>query len=134
MKNKPYSIQSPKEGWSWETPPDPIPEEQIKETVTADVIVIGGGISGLAGSTRLAQKGLKVITIDKCDAAGGHGWQIAMLDSPLMRKMGKKIDKYEFVRRWLDVSGNQPNEDMLWLFVNNSPKVFNWLMGVLCCL
>ena len=131
MKNKPYSNQSPKEGWSWETPPDKIPEEQVKETLTSDVVVIGAGISGLAASTRLAQKGLKVITLDKCDAAGGHGWQIAMLDSPLMRKMGKKIDKYEFVRRWLDVSGNQPNEDMVWLFVNNSPKVFNWLMGVL---
>ena len=24
MKNKPYSNQSPKEGWSWETPPDKI--------------------------------------------------------------------------------------------------------------
>jgi len=131
MKNKPYSNQSPKEGWSWETPPDKIPEEQVKETLTSDVIVIGAGISGLAASTRLAQKSLKVITLDKCDAAGGHGWQIAMLDSPLMRKMGKKIDKSEFVRRWLDVSGNQPNEDMVWLFVNNSPKVFNWLMDVL---
>ena len=33
MQAKPYSIQSPKHGWSWETPPDPIPEEQIDETL-----------------------------------------------------------------------------------------------------
>ena len=59
MKNKPYSNQSPKEGWSWETPPDKIPEEQVKETLTSDVVVIGAGISGLAASTRLAQRVLR---------------------------------------------------------------------------
>ena len=131
MNAKPYSCRSPKRGWSWETPPAPVPEEEIKETITTDVVVIGGGISGLAASTRLGQKGLKVITLDKCAAAGGHGWQIAALDSPVMRQYGKSIDKYEFVRRWLDVSGNQPNEDMLWLFVNNSPKVIDWLLEIL---
>ena len=128
MEPKPYSRLSPKEGWSWETPPEKIPEEKISETVERDVIVVGGGISGLAASARLGQKGLSVITLDKCAAPGGHGWQIAALDSPVMRQYGKKIDKYEFVRRWLDVSGNQPNEDMLWLFVNNSPKVIDWLL------
>ena len=131
MKAKPYSCQSTKQGWSWETPPEPVPEEQIKETITTEVVVIGGGISGLAASTRLAQKGLKVLTLDKCAQAGAHGWQVAVLDSPVMRRMGKTIDKYELVRRWMDVSGNQPNEDMLWLYINNSPKVIDWLQDIL---
>ena len=65
MNAKPYSNRSPKRGWSWETPPDPIPEEQIAETIERDVVVVGGGISGLAASTRLAQKGLRVVTLDK---------------------------------------------------------------------
>ncbi|MBR2831813.1 MAG: FAD-binding protein [Oscillospiraceae bacterium] len=128
MEPKPYSRLSPKRGWSWETPPDPVPEEQIAETLERDVVIVGGGISGLAAGARLGQKGVGVVILDKCAAAGGHGWQIAALDSPVMRRYGKKIDKYEFVRRWLDVSGNQPNEDMLWLFVNNSPKVIDWLL------
>ncbi len=130
LETKPYSRLSPKRGWSWETPPDPVPEEQIVETLSRDVVVIGGGISGLAASTRCAQKGLSVVTLDKCAAAGGHGWQIAALDSPVMREQGKRIDKYEFVRNWLEVSGNQPNEDMVWLFVNNSPKVIDWLLSL----
>lgn len=130
MEQKPYSRLSPKRGWSWETPPEPIAEELITETVETDVVVIGGGISGLAASTRLLQKGLSVILLDKCAAAGGHGWQVAALDSDLMRERGKHIDKYEFVRNWLEVSGNQPNEDMLWLFVNNSPKVIAWLRSL----
>jgi len=29
--------------YSWETPPDPIPDSEIKETVEADVVVVGAG-------------------------------------------------------------------------------------------
>ena len=65
LKMKFYSMQSPHKGYSWETPPDPVPESDIAETVTAEVLVIGGGISGLAASARCADKGLKVITLDK---------------------------------------------------------------------
>ena len=130
METKPYSGLSPKRGWSWETPPEKVSEELIKETVERDVVVIGGGISGLSASARCLQKGLSVMTLDKCAAAGGHGWQIAALDSPVMRERGKSIDKYEFVRNWLDISGNQPNEDMLWLFIKNSPRVIEWLRSM----
>lgn len=32
--------------YSWETPPAPIPASQIKETVEADVVVVGSGLAG----------------------------------------------------------------------------------------
>ena len=58
LEMKFYSNRSPKKGYSWETPPQPIPEDQIAETVTTEVLVIGGGISGLAASARCVDKGL----------------------------------------------------------------------------
>ena len=45
MKTKSYSNLSPKRGWSWETLPEPVPEELISETIEADVAIVGGGIS-----------------------------------------------------------------------------------------
>jgi hypothetical protein len=51
-----YSNLSPKRGWSWETPPEKIPEEKIAGTLEADVAIIGGGISGLAAGARCAQR------------------------------------------------------------------------------
>ena len=36
--------------YSWETPPAPIPDSQIKEKVTADILVIGCGISGITAA------------------------------------------------------------------------------------
>ena len=52
LEMKFYSNRSPKKGYSWETPPEPIPEADIAETVTTEVLVIGGGISGLAAGAR----------------------------------------------------------------------------------
>ena len=37
LEMKFYSNRSPKKGYSWETPPEPIPEDQIAETVTTEV-------------------------------------------------------------------------------------------------
>jgi fumarate reductase flavoprotein subunit len=45
--------------------PAPIPDSEIAETMTADVVVIGGGISGLAAAARITYKGLSCIVIDK---------------------------------------------------------------------
>jgi hypothetical protein len=36
----------PEEGYSWETPPAPIPESDIAEAFEADAVIVGGGISG----------------------------------------------------------------------------------------
>jgi hypothetical protein len=41
---------------------------------------------------------------------------------PRHARAGKRIDKYEFVRNWLEVSGNQPNEDMVWSVRQQQPE------------
>ena len=42
-----YSNRSPKKGYSWETPPEPIAEADIAETVTTEVLILGGGIANI---------------------------------------------------------------------------------------
>ena len=74
-----YSNRSPKKGYSWETPPAPIPEADIAETVKTEVLVIGGGISGLAASARCADRGMKVVTLDKNEKMFALAGQIAAL-------------------------------------------------------
>ncbi|NLB29514.1 MAG: hypothetical protein GX823_04745, partial [Clostridiales bacterium] len=34
--------------WTFEIPPDPIPDSQILETVEAELVVLGEGMSGLS--------------------------------------------------------------------------------------
>jgi succinate dehydrogenase/fumarate reductase flavoprotein subunit len=116
--------------WSWEMPPDPIPEEQISETVEADAIIIGGGISGLATAARATELGLKVIVIEKTGGFVAHGGEVSSIGSSVQRAYGVHVDKYQFARDWMRISGSRVNEDLLWLFINRSEEAFEWLLGL----
>ena len=48
----------------------------------------------------------------------------------VMRKLGIKIDKQEFARRWMHTSGSRVNEDLLWLFINKSEEAVLWLLDL----
>jgi heterodisulfide reductase subunit A len=54
--------------------------EQLKKNLAAgnfgDVLVVGGGVSGVQASLDLATAGFKVYLVDKAPAIGGHMAQL----------------------------------------------------------
>jgi len=130
LEMKFYSMRSPKRGYSWETPPEPIAEAEIAETVTGEVLVIGGGISGLAASARCADKGLQVVTLDKNAKMFALAGQIAAVNSRVMAEKGISIDKKMLAADWLKMSGSRVQEELLWLFINRSAEGFHWLLDL----
>ena len=116
--------------WSWETQPDPIPEAEISETIEADAIIVGGGISGLATAAHATELGLKVIVIEKTAGFVAHGMEVSSVGSSVQRRYGVNIDKKEFARSWIQASGNRANEELVWLFVNRSEEAFEWLLSL----
>ena len=84
--------------YPWGTPPPKIDESLITETVTADVAVIGGGISGLAAGARCTQLGMSVVVVDKFSGLVSHGAHIASVGSRCQRENGVIIDKKQFAR------------------------------------
>ena len=116
--------------WSWETPPDPIPEDQISETIEADAIIVGGGISGLATAAHATQLGLKVIVIEKTSGFFARGMEISSVGSSVQRRYGVNIDKAQFARDWIQACGSRVKEELVWLFVNRSEEAFEWLLGL----
>ncbi|MCL2226509.1 MAG: FAD-binding protein [Oscillospiraceae bacterium] len=123
-----YGSHSPKRGYSWETPPENIPESHIKETLEADVVVVGGGISGLAAAARCSAKGLSCIVIDKNKSLVAIGAQIAAINTKTMADKGIHIDKAQLAADWLKVSGSRVEEKLLWIFINRSAEGFEWMM------
>lgn len=128
MEPKSYSNLSTKRGWSWETPPEDIPESQIIETLEADVAIIGGGISGLSAGARCTQMGMSVVIVDRYRNLLGRAAHVGVLDSAIMRRLSITIDKKQFARDWMKVCGSRVNEELLWLYINRSGEAFDWLM------
>ncbi|MDR2382067.1 MAG: FAD-dependent oxidoreductase, partial [Bifidobacteriaceae bacterium] len=65
----------PTGGWSWDTPPEPIADADISETIDTEIAVVGAGISGCAAACRASQLGAKVVVVEKQgwpSSRGGH--------------------------------------------------------------
>ena len=114
--------------YPWETPPPPIPESEIIETIETEVVIVGGGISGLAAGARSAQLGLSVIVLEKTKGFVAHGAHLATVGSSLQREHGVHIDKAQFVREWMRISGSRVDENILWIYANRSEEAFDWLV------
>ncbi|MBZ0310299.1 MAG: FAD-binding protein, partial [Anaerolineae bacterium] len=67
------AAQDAASGLSWETPPAPIPDSEIVETIDADVVVVGAGFSGTTAACRAAENGAKVVVIEKGATWSGRG-------------------------------------------------------------
>lgn len=126
-----YSISSPGRGFSWESEPA-YPEESLPEpALSADVIIAGGGLSGLAAAVRCRERGFSVLVLEAGDIFNSSGPDIiGAVNSKLMLKNGITLDKAVFAREWDSFCGGRSREEFLWLFINRSGEALDWICSL----
>jgi hypothetical protein len=62
-RDDPLDADSYDKEWKFMLAPDLIPDSQIEETVTKEVVVVGSGMSGLCCATALAEGGVDVMVV-----------------------------------------------------------------------
>ena len=115
---------------AWADPPVPIPAEQITETIRADVVVLGAGMSGVSCALRAAQGGASVAVLEKTGAWAGRGGNIGVVNSSFMKSQGFENDPEEFAREWIKRAGNRCDERILWRYIKGSPRAMDWLLEI----
>ncbi len=124
-----HDIQDPEvRQWSFKTPPPPIAEKDIVETVDTDIVVVGAGLAGLCAALRAAELGARVIVLEKTKSWNVRGGMIGVANSKPWREAGIVNDKDALVRDWIAASGNRAREEQVWLFVNSSEEAMDWLI------
>jgi fumarate reductase flavoprotein subunit len=114
----------------FEVPQQPVTEKEIKETFTADVVVVGAGTSGKAAALSAAQAGAHVIQIDKHVTFRWGGGMIGAIDSRLQKKLGVKVDKDDLCLQLMKWGGNKPDQRLYRVWADNSGPVLDWLMDI----
>ncbi|PNV65912.1 3-oxosteroid 1-dehydrogenase [Rubneribacter badeniensis] len=131
------TAQSATQKWSFEIPPEPIADEDIAETFSADVIVVGAGMAGTCCAVSAAEGGLSVILIDAGTKAISRGGSNQAIGTKYQKEMGIDYtpkDALEHVKieqlagfysmdkmkwsRWLQYSG----ESMDWMIDKMTAK------------
>jgi fumarate reductase flavoprotein subunit len=113
---------------SWEIAPPPIPESEIKNTITTEVVVVGAGIAGIATALSAAEGGLKVIVLEKGKTYSARGFDIAAVDSRVQKKMGIKIDVPKAIRALIKNCDKQIKEELYWIWTRQSGKALDWIL------
>jgi fumarate reductase flavoprotein subunit len=88
--------------------------ESDRET---DVIVIGGGLAGLAAIHRLVANGLSVALIEKCERLGGSsamsgGW-FALSGTAIQRRAGVEDSDARFIADMVETGAGSADEELL---------------------
>jgi fumarate reductase flavoprotein subunit len=114
----------------FETPPAPIPADQIKETASADVVIIGAGVSGLMAALSAAEAGAKTILIEKSEKYNARGGHNAAINSKIMQQEGLKYEPGQVVRDITRWSGNKSDSALVMLWANKCSEIMDYMIDL----
>ena len=95
-----------------------------------ELVIIGGGLSGLSAAVAAEQAGLAPLVLEKGHTLGGDGNYVEGalgVDSYLQQKEGIKIDRLKLLHEELQYSHYEANAAHLNKFINNSGATIDWL-------
>ena len=119
--------QGTPQGLDWMAVPEPITD--IAEEKTADVIVVGAGITGLAAARAAAEEGASVIVIEATDTWQTRGQDIGTINSEYQKANGLECDADDINEVCLEMqkyTGNRANQAIMRTWANRSGDDFDW--------
>lgn len=118
------------QGSSWRTAPEPVAEEAIVETREADVVVVGGGLSGVCTAASALENGLSVVVLEMNETPRLTGLDFGCVNPSIAKEAGLELsedDMYQLVRDWSHMATNRVRSDIILEFVRNSGSAVDWL-------
>lgn len=100
-------------------------------TYDADVVVIGAGASGTAAAWAAAEKGLKVVTLEKSGMIGGTGKfseGIFAVESSMQRNWNYGLTRDEAFMKIMNYGHWRGNARMVRAFVDRSADTIDWMI------
>lgn len=113
--------------YSFEIPPPPISPGQIKQTITAEVVIIGAGTSGLVCANAAVENGANVVVIASSSTPVSRGGSNHAFNSRLMRKLGLESDVAREFKDEMKCHSFRIDQDKWWLWAHKSGEAMDWL-------
>jgi hypothetical protein len=122
--------------WSFEIPMDPIAENLITETITHDIIIVGGGLSALCTAVKAQEDGADVGVFAASSRPVGRGGSNSSIGSKYQKSLigdiGPDSEEIRHLVKVEHVSGAYLNNQKLWAkWLNNSAESMDWMIDIM---
>jgi hypothetical protein len=110
------------------TPPEPIDESTVSQTIECDVCVVGLGLAGVCALRMAAEEGAQVVGIEKSPDLGFRSGEFGTFGSERIHKtLGiPQPATQEAVNELMKVMGNRPNALLLNYWIGHSGQDIDW--------
>lgn len=119
-----------KKQWAFEIPPAAITDDQIVETIEADLVVIGAGTSGLVTANSAIDEGLDVVLIAASSLPISRGGSNNAIYSKLMEEEGIPRQDIEVIRKEILANYNYVDQRKWYKYYNNSEEAMNYVIDI----
>ncbi|MDR1359130.1 MAG: FAD-binding protein, partial [Coriobacteriales bacterium] len=121
--------------WQFLKKPEDIPADQITGEEDVDVLVVGVGWAGVVAAASAAEKGVKVLAIDKGETWSGRGGHITAYGSKIVQQFMAEgwipqTDYSQTVRRLIQWATGRVKEPLLWEIAKKSGACMDWLVDL----
>lgn len=115
---------------SFLTPPAPIADADIAETVAGDIVVVGAGVSGLMAAWTAAKAGAKTILLEKSESYNARGGHNGALRSKIQLEEGLDYDVDKAARELIRWSSNKVNSEQVFQWAHRHSAIMDELIDL----
>ena len=111
----------------WMAVPEAITD--FSDEKTADVVVVGAGITGLAAARAAAEEGASVIVIEATDTWQTRGQDVGTINSEYQKANGLECDADDINEVCLEMqkyTGNRANQAIMRTWANRAGEDYDW--------
>lgn len=116
--------------WSWDKPPDTVPQAEITREISADVVVIGAGLAGMVAALAAQEAGATPIIIEKNGAFSARGSHNAAFATRIHRELGIEVDYRQIIRDLVKWAHSRLDESLLWQWARKSGACMDWIIDI----
>jgi succinate dehydrogenase/fumarate reductase flavoprotein subunit len=115
------------EKWAFETPPAPIAESEIKNTVTTEIVIVGGGTSGLICGNAAIENGAQVVLLSASAGPVSRGGANFAFNTRAVSKLGIQVDVAKALKMQLAAQMGRVDQAKWWLWARRGAEAMDWL-------
>lgn len=117
--------------WSFEIAPEAITDDQITDTFTADIIVVGSGMAGLCTAVAAKEAGADVLVVSAGSASISRGGSNHSIGTKVQKDFGITYSPEEAreIAKVEQTSGTYWMDKQKWAnWINNSGETMDWVI------